>query len=364
MIIGEFNLKDFRNITSLSAKPCEGVNIIYGQNAQGKTNILEALWLLTGYKSFRGAKDAELIRFGQNGASVKAHILEKDRDSEVEIRVADRRRALKNGVELSAPSELLGSFYAAAFFPDGLALIKEGPGERRRFLDVAVCQLSPGYADSLRKYKLALLQRNSVLKDVPYHSELLDTLDAWEEQLAAYGARIIYKRLAYIRRLSEAAEAVYGGICDKAESFSLAYVSNGLPSDEDGEDGIKHFLLQRLKEARRGDIFQKATSIGPHRDDLLVTLSGHSARIFGSQGQQRSASLALKLAEAQVISEIVGEKPVVLLDDVMSELDLKRQDYVLNKIREYQVFITCCEPSLALRLCEGKTFHIDQGGVV
>ncbi len=364
MIVEKFTLNNFRNISFLSLQPCEGVNIVYGQNAQGKTNILEALWLLTGYKSFRGAKDMELICFEKDRASVSADIRTGQRVNTVEIRIADRRSAVKNGVELTSPAELLGAFPAVAFSPDELALVKEGPGGRRRFLDTAICQLSPGYADSLRRYRVALMQRNSALKDIPYHSELLDTLDAWEEQLAVYGARIIEKRRAYAARLSEAARAVYDGICDSAESFELAYKSNGLPGGDVPEQDIMGFLSEQLKNARRGDMFQKATSIGPHRDDLTVTVGGHSARVFGSQGQQRSASLALKLAEAEVINSLVREKPVVLLDDVMSELDLLRQDYVLNKIREYQVFITCCEPSQPLRLCEGKTFHIERGGVV
>lgn len=364
MIIKSFAFENFRNIENISIAPCPGVNIIYGENAQGKTNIIEALWLFTGYKSFRGSKDSDLIRFGEQFAQIQVQYLKNTRDIKSRIIISDKRHAYRNSVELDSPSELLGDYKAIVFSPSHLSLVKDGPGERRKFIDIAVCQLNPGYADCLKKYRFSLAQRNCVLKDVKYHSELYDTLEIWEQQLSLYGAKIIAKRLSYIKMLAEAAQNVYSGICDGSESFFLKYITAGINTDKDADENeIRSLLADKFRKTRGDDILLGITYTGPHRDDLSVEVNGKKVRSFGSQGQQRSAALAMKLGEAEIINSFTGEKPVVLLDDVMSELDLKRQDYVLNKISEYQVFITCCEPSQPLRLCSGNTYKIKNGGI-
>lgn len=364
MIVEKLYLNNFRNIEDINAEFCTGVNIIYGENAQGKTNIIEALWLFTGYRSFRGSKDRDLIMFGKESAKIKALYQTSVRKVDCEIIISDKRRAYKNAVPLLSPSELLGEYPATVFSPSHLSLIKEGPAGRRKFLDIAICQLSPGYTQALKKYRIALAQRNMLLKDVQYHGELYDTLEMWEAQLAAYGAKIVSKRQKYINGLTEFAEQVYDGICGKSENYGIMYVFGSVGEPAQSEEEIRQTLIRALKEGRKTDIILKTTGAGPHRDDLRVCINGKSARAYGSQGQQRSAALALKLGEAEVIRKITGEKPIVLLDDVMSELDRKRQDYVLNKIKEYQVVITCCEPSQAVRLCDGKAFRIEKGRIL
>ncbi len=364
MIVENLCLSDFRNIRELSAEFCTGVNIIYGENAQGKTNMIEALWLFTGYRSFRGSKDCELIAFGKESAKIKARYQTCAGKIDCEIVISDKRRAYKNSVPLSSPSELLGEYPATVFSPSHLSLIKEGPAERRKFLDIAICQLSSGYTQALKKYRIALAQRNMLLKDVRHSGELYDTLEMWEAQLAAYGAKIVSKRMEYISRLTEFVKQAYDGICGKSESFDMLYVFAGAGEPPQSEDEIRQILTSALKERRKADIILKTTGAGPHRDDLRVCINKKSARAYGSQGQQRSAALSLKLGEAEVIRKITGESPIVLLDDVMSELDCKRQDYVLNKIREYQVVITCCEPLGLVRRCDGKEFKIDKGRIL
>ena len=365
MIIEEAAIKSFRNITELCFSPCEGINIIFGENAQGKTNMLEALWLFTGYKSFRTVRDCELISFGAPLSRLSMTYTTRVRSFKCEIAIDDKRHAKQNGVELKSASELVGGFLAVIFSPVHLSLIKDGPSERRKFLDIAICRLSPGYSEALKKYRYALNERNSLLKDVQYHSELYDTLEIWEQQLAVHGARIIDNRIRYVNKLSQQAGTVYNGLCAGKEEFCAVYAPEKLSLPDFAQrKEIAFSLLAQLKADRKNDILLKTTTSGPHRDDLSVRLNGKSVRSYGSQGQQRSAALALKLGEAQVTEEVSGEKPVILLDDVMSELDVNRQDYILNKINGYQVFITCCEPSQALRACTGKSFNIQNGGII
>lgn len=364
MIVESLFLKNFRNIEELEADLCPEVNIIYGKNAQGKTNIVEALWLFTGYKSFRSSRDCELIMFGKESAKIRADFKTNSRNVTCEIAISDKRKCSKNSILLQSPSALTGEYPATLFSPSHLYLIKGGPAERRRFLDIAICQLSPGYAHALKKYKMALTQRNILLKDIQYHSELYDTLEMWEAQLALFGAKIVLKRLKYVDLLKSLTQEIYDGICGGKESLSIMYLMGSLHEKSRSEQEIKEELTEKLKQTRKEDILIKNTSVGPHRDDLIVYINGKSARSYGSQGQQRSAALALKLGETQVIREIIGENPIVLLDDVMSELDYKRQDYVLNKIKGYQVVITSCEPPQSKRLTCAKMFQISDGRVV
>lgn len=365
MTVNDLCLTNYRNIENFNINLCSGVNIIYGENAQGKTNIVEALWLLTGYRSFRGARDRNLVMFGKETAKIKANYNTNVRKITCEIIISDKRRAYKNAILLDSPSELIGEYPATVFSPTHLSLIKDGPAERRKFLDIAICQLSPGYAEALKKYRFALTQRNILLKDIKYHDELYDTLETWEAQLALYGAKIVSRRIKYVNTLKDFAQGIYDGICDSSESLNMAYAfRNASVKSEQDEEEIRCELAGSLKAGRKDDIFLKTTSIGPHRDDLRIHINGKSARVYGSQGQQRSAALSLKLGEAQVIQKMTGEKPIMLLDDVMSELDRNRQDYILNKISEYQVVITCCELSQPIKLCDGKTFKIKNGGLV
>ena len=233
---------------------------------------------------------------------------------------------------------------------------------RRKFLDAALCQKKPAYAKLLSQYSRTLAQRNTLLKDISYHSELLETLEIWDEKLSRLGAAITIERKRYIERLSEAAGEIYDGISQGREKFSARYESSLVI---DGADEALYWeqLFSLLQKGRKEDLNAGFTTKGPHRDDLLVTIQEKSAREYGSQGQQRSCVLALKLAEASLLAEALGERPVILLDDVMSELDASRQDYLLNKIQGWQVFITCCDPNSILGLSQGKTFYVENGEI-
>lgn len=354
----------FRNLQAGELAPDKGVNVIYGNNAQGKTNLLEAIWLFTGGRSFRGAKDRELIAFDAEFSRVALDYEAFGRRQQAKLLIsAGKRQATLNGVEKPSASSLIGEFCAVVFSPAHLSLIKEGPSERRRFIDAAICQLKPAYAALLSRYNHTLSQRNALLKDISYHSELYDTLEIWEEKLARYGAAVSLERIRYAGRLKEEAAALYAGIAGNREEFSLCY----RPAFQKGEaelDSLTRDLRACLRENRREDIINGVTGFGPHRDELQITLNGKSARSFGSQGQQRSCVLALKLSEASILKESIGELPVILLDDVMSELDAMRQDYILNHIEGFQVFITCCEKETVKKSLTGKTFCMDAGAML
>ena len=362
MKINSIELNNFRNISSIELKPTEGVNVIYGENAQGKTNILEAIWLFTGCKSFRGAKDPEFIKFGEDFAKINLSFSDNIRDKKAEMIFSSKKKNVSlNQIPLRSSAELIGSFYGVIFSPTHLSLIKDGPSERRKFLDTALCQLKPSYAEHLAGYKRSLMQRNALLKDIHLNSQLYDMLDSWDDSLARYSAAVIAERLKYIDILSQYSKEIYSGISEYKEEFGISYSRRDITDINISVHDLYLNQLQIIKDARKEDILTRSTTVGPHRDDIDITINNVSARSFGSQGQQRSCALALKLGESEIIKKITGETPVALLDDVMSELDEKRQDYVLNHINDRQVFLTCCDPSQVLRLCTGKSFLIKGG---
>ena len=365
MKINSVKLNNFRNISSMELHATDGVNVIYGENAQGKTNILEAIWLFTGCKSFRGSKDTEFIKFNEDFAKINLDFSDNVRNKKSEIIIGNKKKNVSlNGVSLRSSSELIGSFYAVIFSPSHLSLIKDGPSGRRRFLDTALCQLKPSYAEHLAGYRRALLQRNALLKDLHLSPQLYDILDSLDDQLSRYSAAVISERLKYIEILSQYSKQIYAGISENKEYFNVTYSRNDITDINISVNDLYNLELERIKNARKEDVLYKTTTIGPHRDDIDILINNVSARSFGSQGQQRSCALALKLGESEIIKKITGETPVALLDDVMSELDEKRQDYVLNHINDRQVFLTCCDPSQVLRLCGGKSFLINGGVIV
>ena len=365
MKINSVKLNNFRNISSMELHATDGVNVIYGENAQGKTNILEAIWLFTGCKSFRGSKDTEFIKFNEDFAKINLDFSDNVRNKKSEIIIGNKKKNVSlNGVSLRSSSELIGSFYAVIFSPSHLSLIKDGPSGRRRFLDTALCQLKPSYTEHLAGYRRALLQRNALLKDLHLSPQLYDILDSLDDQLSRYSSAVISERLKYIEILSQYSKQIYAGISENKEYFSVTYSRNDITDINISVSDLYNLELERIKNARKEDVLYKTTTIGPHRDDIDILINNVSARSFGSQGQQRSCALALKLGESEIIKKITGETPVALLDDVMSELDEKRQDYVLNHINDRQVFLTCCDPSQVLRLCGGKSFLINGGEIV
>ena len=351
MTVKKVKIKNFRNIENLEFTPDSKMNVICGPNAQGKTNLLEAIWLFTGAKSFRGAKENEYITFERDEAKISIEFSKNSVLSDAEISIKDRRRATLNGNNLSSVGELAGNFCAIVFSPQDIELVKDGPSIRRKFLDTAIFQIYPQYADFLRKYVRAVAQRNNLLKDVYYHSELISMLDAFDNEIIRNGEKIIEYRKKYISHLKETAPVIYSGISENKESLEISYLCNC----------SSEYFAERLKNARREDIKTGVTSVGPHRDDIEFLINGKNARLFGSQGQKRSVALTLKLSEAEILKIKTGEETVALLDDVMSELDPVRQNYVLNHIKNWQVFITCCDPSNILNLSSGKVFTMKNG---
>ena len=342
----------FRNIEHIKADMFCDMNVICGENAQGKTNLLESIWLFTGMKSFRGAKDSDFIRFGDERTSLQLKFISKEIENDAQIKITDKKTAFLNNNKLKSVSQLAGNFNAIVFSPDDLNLVSGGPQIRRKFTDIAIGQLYPAYIGLLKNYTRAVTQRNRIIKDYRYDGSLSVMLDVFEDEIAANGVKISSFRKRYINALNEFLPAVYGGISSKREELSTEYIN------------CAENLREALLNSRKEDMYLGVTSVGPHRDDIEFKINGVKARGFASQGQKRSVALSLKLAEAEVINKISGEYPVFLLDDVMSELDPERQNYVLNHIKGIQSFITCCDPSNAANLKNGKIINIRNGRIV
>lgn len=362
MKINSINIENFRNIEKLDLD-FDDVNIIYGQNAQGKTNLIEAIYLFTGSKSFRGVKDRELIRFGCDFSKLKIDFESENRNQTAEIRIDGKRTAYLNGIKKKSPSALGEELKAVIFSPVHLSMVKDGPSERRRFIDNALCQLKYNYRNVLKEYNRALSQRNMLLKDISKNSSLVDMLYIWDKNLAATGAKIIYQRNKYVEALLPFAKEVFDGLSGGREEIDLV-LKGPFDYRKLSLKEIENKLLITFEKSRGSDFMNRITTAGPHRDDMEILINSKSARTYGSQGQQRSCVLALKLAEASLLKEMTQNEPLALLDDVMSELDITRQDYILNHIKNWQVFITCCDADTVLRLKKGKTFHIENGGIV
>ena len=365
MIVNALEFINYRNLSDNRIEPAEKVNVIYGNNAQGKTNLLEAVWLFSGGHSFRGAKDSELITFGKNKARLYLEFFSGKRDQKAEILYqSSKKEVIINNVKKSSAAFLSQHFSAVVFSPEHLTLIKNGPSLRRKFIDGSICQQDLRYAVRLNKYNQTLQQRNALLKEINKHKELKDTLEIWDDVLIDLGADIILKRLEFLEKLKVSAKELHEGISSGSEELEIKYCSSAIKSEEKLSKCDLICLLQKeFKRVRKEDIYLGVTNAGPHRDDLDFFINSKSARRFGSQGQQRSIVLSLKLSEARLMSEAFEEPPVVLLDDVMSELDTKRQDFLLKNTEDNQVFITCCEPIESERLKNAKLFEV-KGGVI
>ena len=353
MKVKSLEIQNFRNISNISLEFDDEINVICGENAQGKTNIIEALWLFSGAKSFRNSKDNEFIKFGETNAKISVDFQMLGVDNQARITFCEKKIAYLNEKKLPNTSSLAGKYNAIIFSPSDLTLVTDGPDKRRRFLDVAIGQLYPNYIEILRNYTRAVMQRNKIIKDYRYDKTISIMLDIFETEIVDMGNKIINYRKIYIDILNKYVSKIYSGISCGKEDIKIFYISKS------GEN----LDLQKLKNSREIDMFTSTTSVGPHRDDISFTINEISARSFGSQGQKRSVALSLKLAGAEVIKEVSGEYPICLLDDVMSELDENRQNYILNHIRNWQSFITCCDTSNIKNLKEGKVITIRNGGV-
>ncbi len=366
MKVDALTLQNFRNISSLSFYPHQGANVICADNAQGKTNLLEAIWLFCGAKSFRGAKDSELLQMGEEYATLDLSFNAAGRSQTACIRYGknEKKQAFLNEIKIKKPGDLAGEFCAVVFSPDHLWVVKHGPEKRRRLLDTALCQIYPKYQKAMEGYERILKQRTFLLKDCRKNSLLLDTLDIWDNHAAEYGSYITSMRSRYVQKLAQAAQKVYSGITKEKETLEIRYsTSFGLEGDQilDDRSELKKQISHALWNSRQEDMRLGVTTIGPHRDDLILEVDGKNAKAYASQGQQRSCVLAIKLAECELLAHAVEESPVILLDDVMSELDQGRREYLLNHIQGKQVFITCCDTSAYNGLIDGKVFFLEKG---
>ena len=357
MIIKSIELSNFRNYESLEIHFDHGTNILYGDNAQGKTNILEAAYLSGTTKSHKGSKDKEMIRFNCEESHIRTIVEKNDKEYQIDMHLRTRgsKGVAINKIPIKKASELFGILNIVFFSPEDLNIIKDGPAERRRFLDSELCQLDKLYLSDLTKYNKILNQRNKLLKDIYYRPDLMETLSVWDEQLLETGKRIIKRRKIFIEELNEIIGQIHSNISGGKEQLILKYESN--------IDDI--FFADELLKAKQKDLKLCQTTVGPHRDDMLFSVNGIDIRKYGSQGQQRTSALSLKLAEIEIVKKSIHNTPVLLLDDVLSELDSNRQNYLLNSISDIQTIITCTglEEFVRNRFHINKVFEVINGEV-
>lgn len=335
MYIKNLQLINYRNYDNLSIKLCPNVNVFIGDNAQGKTNVIESIYYCGFAKSHRTNKDKELIEWNKDRAFIRLDVHKDRLDKIIDVNILkDGKKAISiNSIKISKIGELIGTFNVVMFSPEDLKIVKESPGIRRRFLDMELSQLNKRYYHNLVQYNKVLHERNLILKSRNVNEEMLDIYDI---QLAQYGENIIKTRLKYIEQLNKYSKDIHKEITSGKEEIKFKYISTVRDLDN-----IKDSMIKLLEHNRKKDIDKRATSIGPHRDDFNIYLNNIDAKIYGSQGQQRTSVLTIKFASLKIIKEITGEYPVLLLDDVLSELDFNRKRYVLTSIKHIQTVITC-----------------------
>ncbi len=333
MYINTLKLEQFRNYDGLELSFSKGANLFYGDNAQGKTNILEAIYFCGTTRSHRTTRDREMIRFGSEESHLRMDLSKQEIDYRIDLHLkkAKAKGIAINGVPIRKAQDLIGLGHFIFFSPEDLGIIKNGPSERRRFLDMELCQLDQVYVSALSGYGKVLLQRNKLLKDLSFRPQDIDTLDIWDEQLVRYGSSLIHAREKFVKKLGEIILPIHEKLSGGREQICVGYEKNV------SEDAFR----DTLAASRDRDLYLKSTETGPHRDDLSFTVNGIDIRHYGSQGQQRSCALSLKLAEIELVREVSQDTPVLLLDDVLSELDTNRQHSLLDSISRIQTFITC-----------------------
>lgn len=360
MMIQSLELANYRNYETLSIEFDKNTNILYGQNAQGKTNILESIYVGSTTKSHRSGKDKELIRLGQEEAHIKMIVKKREVPYRIDMHLKKSRSKgiAVNGIPIRKASELFGIVNVIFFSPEDLNIIKNGPAERRRFIDMELCQLDHVYVHDLLNYNKILKQRNKLLKDLYFRPDLIDTLDVWDMQLAEYGYKIMKRRQEFIQQVNEIILSIHRNLSSQKEDLNLVYEPCGFDTKEE--------LILELKKNREKDCHIKSTSVGPHRDDIRFDIGELDVRRFGSQGQQRTCALSLKLAEIELVKKMIHDTPVLLLDDVLSELDSSRQNHLMNEIGDIQTLITCTglDEFVQNRFHINKVFRIADGKVV
>lgn len=358
MYITEIFLQGFRNLSQLHIEPSEGINVIYGSNAQGKTNFLESLYFCAMGRSMRGKSDQQLIAFDAQESHIRLLVQTQNRRDKIDVHLKqnEKKGIAVNGLPVKRLGELFGTLYAVIFSPEDLSLVKDAPTERRRFLDMELCQLSRVYYYDLQQYYRILKQRNNLLKEIQKKPSLQETLFVWDEQMVEYGERIIAARRRFLVRLDEIAAEKLARLTGGRDSLQTLY----RPNCEEGS------FAERLHRNLERDILFGATQSGPHKDDISFLVNGREAKVYGSQGQQRTTALAARLAEIDLIREETGELPVLLLDDVFSELDESRQKYLLESIDGLQAFVTCTgiEDSVRKYISRDNLFYVENGNII
>jgi DNA replication and repair protein RecF len=357
MIVKSLKLNQFRNYESLEVSFDGGTNLFYGNNAQGKTNILEAVYLCGTTKSHKGSKDREIIRFGEEEAHIRMELVRKGSSYEIDMHLKKNRPKgiAVNGVPIRKAAELLGIANFVFFSPEDLGIIKNGPAERRRFLDMELCQLNKLYLHELSNYNKVVIQRNKLLKECSFQNQFEDMLDIWDMQMLRYGKTLIEAREKFVDELGMIIAEIHRKLTGGREELVVRYEKN-VSSGE---------FEKKLSLTRARDLKMKMSMTGPHRDDLLFEVKGVDIRKYGSQGQQRTAALSLKLAEIELVKRAIKDTPVLLLDDVLSELDSSRQQYLLDSIHDIQTLITCTgiDDFIENKFQLNKVFHVADGVV-
>ncbi len=364
MKIKNLCLNNFRNYKKAEISFAEGQNLIFGENAQGKTNLLEAIFYLSCLKTFRSSRDFDCVLSGESEAEVNGEFEAYGRKFEVCCCIKNGgRRIFVNGIEEKRPSNHIGLIKTVVFSPDDLKLIKDGPSARRRFLNIAISQMRPSYIKALAEHNKLIENKRRILKMESGREAYLDFLDVIDEKLSEAYAYIIKERGEFLESSNEIILRVGKEISDGREEFSLSYTcASSIEKTDDGEN--KKRLLNHLKERRKAELSSGMCLIGAHRDDFSVDINGKSAREFGSQGQIRSVVLALKVAEHEILEKDSGEKPILLLDDVLSELDASRRAFLINDVNRGQTIITGCDSSMFSELLHGKIFTVSHGEII
>jgi len=356
MYIRELSLQNFRNYNYLNLRLHPGINVFVGDNAQGKTNVLESIYLCATARSHRTNQEREVIRWDETEAHIHLLIQKKHIEDQIDFHLDKQGKGVAiNKIPIKKLGDLLGVLNVVMFSPEDLQMIKKGPGERRRFIDIELCQLDRMYYYGLQQYHKVLKQRNNLLKNFKNTSDAYSMLGIWDLQIIEYGTNVIQKRENFISKLTNIAQKIHFNISGEREKLEIVYT----PSVK-----IKEYE-SKLSSSHEGDIFRRSTSIGPHRDDLVFLINGMNVRIYGSQGQQRTVVLSIKLAQLQMILEILGEQPVLLLDDVLSELDYHRQQFLFSHTQNIQTLITSTgtEESVWNMQNIGKLFHVSNGTI-
>jgi DNA replication and repair protein RecF len=357
MIIKSLELENFRNYKNLSLNFDSGTNILYGDNAQGKTNILEAIYLSATTKSHKSSKDRDIIKFGSDEAHIRTYVVKDGLENRVDmhLRKSKTKGIAINGQKIKKAAELLGLLNVVFFSPEDLSIIKDGPTQRRRFVDMELCQLDSVYLNNLNNYNKIVNQRNKLLKEMTFNPSLKDTLFVWDLQLVSYGIKVIERRREFVNQLNDIIFDIHKKLSGGKEELHIAYEANVETGD----------FERKLADSNDRDIKFKQTTVGPHRDDFSFIVGDIDIRKFGSQGQQRTAALSLKLSEIELVKKITNDTPLLLLDDVLSELDSNRQNYLLNSIGDIQTIITCTglEEFVNNRFEINKVFKVSNAAV-